>query len=327
MKRLLAFVAGWLCFSLIGEISAAEKIGVGVVSPAPGLSAPWIAKSTGIFAKHGLEAEVVLLTGSPRLVQTLIAGDMDFALVGATAAMRARIRGADVSILAASTNVSSQKVLVSAKSGIRKLEELKGRVIGVSQFGSEADTFARIAVGKAGLRPDKDVAILQLGGHPEVAAALIAGKLDAGVIGGLAYVTAKKSGAIVLTSAVELKTVSLGPVIAVTRNRVQQKRGTVLRFMRAFVEAIEYFKTNRDGTIPILQKTMGGISAENARFLYEEYLELFEELPVPREEGLQAALDRDSDPKAKNFKPADFVDLSFLKEIDRSGLVDKLYHR
>ncbi len=318
-----------LCFvlSMVSGVVAAEKIRIGVVSPAPGLSAPWIAKDTGIFAKHGLDADVILLTGSPRLVQSLIAGDVDFALVGSTAAMRARMRGAEIAILAAATNVSSQKVLVNPKSGIRKLEDLKGRVLGVSQYGSEADSFARIAVSKVGLRADKDVTILQLGGHPQVAAALIAGKLDAGVIGGLAYVTAKKSGAIVLASAVDLKTVSLGPVITVTRNYLQQKRDTVTRFMRAFVEAIDYFKTNRDGTIPILQKTMGGISAENARFLYEEYLELFEELPVPREEGLQAALDRESDPKAKNFKPADFIDLSFLKEIDRGGLVENLYRK
>ncbi len=318
-----------LCFvlSMVSGVVAAEKIRIGVVSPAPGLSAPWIAKDTGIFAKHGLDADVILLTGSPRLVQSLIAGDVDFALVGSTAAMRARMRGAEIAILAAATNVSSQKVLVNPKSGIRKLEDLKGRVLGVSQYGSEADSFARIAVSKVGLRADKDVTILQLGGHPQVAAALIAGKLDAGVIGGLAYVTAKKSGAIVLASAVDLKTVSLGPVVTVTRNYLQQKRDTVTRFMRAFVEAIDYFKTNRDGTIPILQKTMGGISAENARFLYEEYLELFEELPVPREEGLQAALDRESDPKAKNFKPADFIDLSFLKEIDRGGLVENLYRK
>jgi hypothetical protein len=72
---------------------------------------------------------------------------------------------------------------------------------------------------------------------------------------------------------------------------------------------------------------MGGISAENARFLYDEYVELFEELPVPKEEGLQAALDRESDPKAKSFKPGDFIDLSFLKEIDRGGRVEKLYRK
>ena len=97
--------------------------------------------------------------------------------------------------------------------------------------------------------------------------------------------------------------------------------------MRAFVEAIHYFKKNPNGTIPILQKMMGGIGAEPARILYEEYVELFEELPVPQEKGLQAILDQESDPKVKNFKPGDFVDLSFLRQIDQDGAVEKIYRK
>ena len=327
MRKLLAFVVGWFLFSFMGGASAAEKIRVAFVSPSPTQSPPWIAKETGIFAKHGLDAEVILLTGSPRLVQSLIAGDVDYAIVGATATMRARMRGADVVILATATNVTNQKLLVSRKSGIRRLEDLKGRVVGVSQYGSEADAFARIVVGKAALRPDKDVAIIQLGGHPQVATALLAGKIEAGVIGGLALLTAQKSGAIVLTSGVELKAVAPSGTLAVTGRYVQRNRDSVMRFMRAFVEATHYFKTNRDGTVPILQKYLGGLSSEQARFLYDDFVELFEEVPVPNEKGLQAVLDRESDPKAKSFRPADFVDLSFLKEIDRSGLVDKIYRK
>ncbi|MBI2179494.1 MAG: ABC transporter substrate-binding protein [Deltaproteobacteria bacterium] len=327
MKKLNALVAACFFVCFVGAVSASEKIRVAFVSPVPGFAPAWIAKETGMFARQGLDAEVILLTGSPRLVQSLIAGDVDYAIVGATATMRARMRGADVAILATTTNVSSQKLLVGQKSGIRRLEDLKGRVVGVSQYGSEADAFARIVAGKAGLRADKDVAIIQLGGHPQVAAALVAGKIEAGVIGGLAFLTAQKSGAVVLATAVDLQTVSLGPAVAVTGRSIQRSRDSVMRFMRAFVEAFQYLRTNREGTIPIVQKYMGGIGVEQARFLYDDYLPLFEELPVPREKGLQAAVDLETDPKAKSFKPADFVDLSFLKEIDRSGQVEKLYRK
>jgi hypothetical protein len=72
---------------------------------------------------------------------------------------------------------------------------------------------------------------------------------------------------------------------------------------------------------------MGGISAEHARVVYDEALEVFEDLPVPAEKGLQAVLDRESDPKAKTLKPSSFVDLSFLKEIARGELVEKLYRK
>ncbi|HXK29952.1 MAG TPA: ABC transporter substrate-binding protein [Candidatus Binatia bacterium] len=327
MRKLGAFATGWIFFCLTAGIAGAEKIRVAFVSPVPGFAPAWIAKETGMFAKQGLDAEVILITGSPRLVQSLIAGDVDYAIVGATATMRARMRGADVAILAATTNVSSQKLLVGRKSGIRRLEDLKGRVVGVSQYGSEADAFARIAVNKAGFKPDKDVAIIQLGGHPQVAAALVAGKIEAGVIGGLAFLTAQKSGAVVLATAIDLQTVSLGPAVAVAGRAVQRSRDSVMRFMRAFVEAFHYLRTNREGTIPIVQKYMGGIGVEQARFLYDDYLPLFEELPVPREKGLQAAVDLETDPKAKTFKPADFVDLSFLKEIDRSRQVERIYKK
>jgi ABC-type nitrate/sulfonate/bicarbonate transport system substrate-binding protein len=327
MRNFHALLAGCFLLSLVTGAAGADKVRVAVVSPTPNVSVPWIGKDAGIFAKHGLDAEVILLTGSPRLVQSLIAGDVDYAVVGASATMRARMRGADVVILAATTNVSSQKIIVGKNSGIRRLEDLKGRIIGVSQFGSEADGFARAVLSRTALRPEKDATILQLGGHPQVAAALVAGKIEAGVLGGLTFMTAQKSGAVVLTSAVDLKMVSLGAVLAATGAYVQRNRGSVTRFMRAFVEAIDYFKTNREGTVPIIQKYMGGISAENARFLYEETVGLFEELPVPAEKGLQEGLARESDPKAKNFKPADFIDLSFLKEIDKSGLVDKLYRK
>ena len=127
----------------------------------------------------------------------------------------------------------------------------------------------------------------------------MAGKLDAGVLGGLALVTAQKSGAVVLTSAIELKTVSLGPVLSVTRQYTQQNRDTVTRFMRAFVEAIHYFKKNPNGTIPILQKMMGGMGAKPARILYEEYAELFEELPMPRKRGCRRSWIRRATRKLK----------------------------
>jgi NitT/TauT family transport system substrate-binding protein len=164
MRNLHALIAGCLLFSLMIGAAGAEKSRVAIVSPSPNLSMPWVAKEAGIFSKHGLDVDVILLTGSPRLVQSLIAGDVDYAVVGASATMRARMRGADVVILAATTNVSSQKILVGRNSGIRRLEDLKGRVVGVSQYGSEADAFARAALSKTTLRPEKDVTICNWAG-------------------------------------------------------------------------------------------------------------------------------------------------------------------
>jgi ABC-type nitrate/sulfonate/bicarbonate transport system substrate-binding protein len=314
-------------FSLAPAIFAAEKIRVAFVSPTPVFAPAWIAKEAGLFAKYGLDADVILLTGSPRLVQALIAGDVDYAMAGSTALMRARMQGAELAVLAASTNISIMKLLVSRQSGLRRLEDLKGKTIGVSQYGSDADAFARIVLDQAGLKPDKDVPIMQFGGHPQVATALAAGKLEAGVLGGLAILTARKSGAVVLADGVKLNSIAMAGTLATMRRTMQRSRDSVLRFMRAHVEAFQYFRGNRDGAVAVIQKYMGGLGLDQARFLYDEYVELFEEFPVPREKAFQGVLDHETDPKARNFKPADFVDLSFLTEIDRSGRVEKIYKK
>ena len=310
-----------------GRAVAADKVRMAYVSPSVSLSLPWMAKETGILAKHDLVAEVLLITGSPRSVQTLIAGDVDLAFAGITAITRARTRGADVAILGAAANVSSQKLIVGRNSKIRRLEDLKGAIIGVSQYGSEADTFARNALGLAGLKPDKDVTILQLGGHPQVAAAMVAGKLDVGALAGLAALSAEKSGARLLASAAELKILSPSGTFAATRGFIQRKRSVVERLMRSFVEAIHYLKTNRTGSIALLQKYFGGLSAEEATYLYQEQIDLMETLPAPNDKALQAVLDREGDPKVKSLSVADYVDASFFREIEKSGLVEKLYRK
>jgi NitT/TauT family transport system substrate-binding protein len=317
----------WLVFALGSICSAAEKIRVGYVAPSITQFLPWIARETGSLAKYDLNAEIILITGSPRLVQSLIAGDVDFAFAGVTAFIRGRLRGADLTILGTSTNVSSQKLVVGRASKIRRLEDLRGSTLGVSQYGSEADTFARVALAKAGIKPDKEITILQLGGHPQVAAALVAGKIEVGAIAGLAALTAEKSGAKVLTSAADLKVLSPSGTFGTTRSYIQRKRSVVERLMRSFVEAIHYLKTNPAGTISLLQKYMGGLSIEEASYLYHEQADYFDSLPLPSDKALQALLDRETDPKAKSAKPADFVDVSFLREIEKSGLVDQLYRK
>ena len=327
MVRSFVIIITALFLSRAVESSGAEKIRVAYVAPSVTQALPWIANETGIFAKYGLTAEIVLITGSPRLVQSLIAGDVDLAFAGATALIRAQLRGAEVPILGSCTNIPSQKLMVGRTSKIQRLEDFKGSILGVSQYGSEADTFARIALAKAGLKPDKDVTILQLGGHPQVAAALAAGKIETGVVAGLASLTVEKSGGRILSSAADLKVLSPSGTFAATRGYIQRKRGTVERLMRSFVEAIHYLRTNPGGAISLLQRYMGGLNAEEASFLYHEQIDLFEALPFPSDKALQALLDRESDPKAKSSKPADFFDVSFLREIEKSGLINQLYRK
>jgi ABC-type nitrate/sulfonate/bicarbonate transport system substrate-binding protein len=296
-----------IIFALIcGRSFAADKVRMAYVAPSVTLALPWMARETGILTRHDLVAEILLITGSPRLVQSLIAGDVDVAFAGVTALTRARVRGADVAILGASANVSSQKLMVARNSKVHRLEDLKGATIGVSQYGSEADTFTRNALATVGLKPDKDVTILQAG---------------------LPAWNVEKSGGRLLSSAVELKILSPSGTFATTRGFIQRKRNVVERLTHAFVETMHFLKTNRAGSITLLQKYFGGLSAEEAAYLYDEQADLLERSPAPNEKALQAVLERETDPKTKNFGPADFVDASFFKEIEKSGMLEQLYRK
>jgi ABC-type nitrate/sulfonate/bicarbonate transport system substrate-binding protein len=90
MRVSIISIAALIFFSIGTWVSAADKLRLAYVSPSLTLSLPWVAKETGILAKHDLTAEVVLITGSPRLVQSLIAGDVDVVFAGVTALIRAR---------------------------------------------------------------------------------------------------------------------------------------------------------------------------------------------------------------------------------------------
>ncbi|HZU05313.1 MAG TPA: ABC transporter substrate-binding protein [Chloroflexota bacterium] len=301
-----------------------QKLTVAIVAPTETMVIPWIAKETGIFVRQGFDAEVLLVTGTPRLVQSLIAGDFDYAIVGVTALMRARMQGAEPVILAATANHSTQTVMVHPQAGIQQLTDLRGRTVGVSQYGSEADTFLRIALSRVGLSAD-DVALLQTGGHPQTLAALVSGNLDAGVLGGAVAVAAQQAGMLKLADGRELNVLAPAGTLATTRRLIERDRDAVRRFMRAYVEGIHYFKTQRDEAIRIMQQHMGDLPADVISLLYDMVRDVYQPLPLPSEEAIQAVLDRETDPQARAFKPSDFLDVSFLREIEQSDWFAMLY--
>jgi NitT/TauT family transport system substrate-binding protein len=324
---IIVFSALFLCGYDLTSAQQRRKILVAYVAPGITQAIPWITKESGLFAKRGIDAEVILLTGSPRIIQTLIAGDIDYALGGTSSVLRARMRGADPIILATTQNYSSQQVLLRPDSTLQRLQDLKGKTVGVTQYGSQGDTFLRDALKRTGLKPDADVNILQMGGIPQVGSALLAGKIDAGVTGesGLLLIHQGRAKPLPGGSAKELKLPGSGAALSATQRHISRDREGVMRFLRAYVEGVHYFKTNREGSLRALQKYFRGATAEQVAFLYDYQRDITDALPAPTGESIQGELDRETDPKAKAFKPTDFMDLSFLREIEKSGFLAELY--
>ncbi len=315
-----------LLLGLLAPVSLrAEKLTLAHVAVNPGQGLFWIARESGILAKHGFTADVVLIPGSPRTVQALLAGDLDFIVAGAAAVLRARMQGAEIAILASPSSYSSQRVLVRPDSALGGLKDLKGKIIGVTQFGSAGDTFLRTALRKAGLK-ETDVTVLQMGGTPGVTQTLEAGRIEVGVLGesGMLLVFQGKARQLKGASARELGIPGLDAPVTTTERKLKRDRAGVVRFVQAYLETIHYFKTNKTGTVRILQKYMRGLSEQQIGTWVDDVKENIEPTPYPDDAALRSELDQVNAPKSQS--PAYFVDRSVLDEIKKSGFIERLYN-
>jgi ABC-type nitrate/sulfonate/bicarbonate transport system substrate-binding protein len=311
-------------FLLIAQFVSAEKLTLAHVAVNPSQGMLWVAKDSGILAKYGFTADVVLIPGTPRTIQVLIAGDLDYAVAGAPAVIRARTQGADVVMLACLSTYSSQRVFVRRDSKLQSPAEMKGKIIGVTQYGSAGDTFLRAALKKIGLK-DTDVTVLQMGGTPGVSQGLEAGRIEVGVLGdsGMLLVFSGIVRPLKGASARELGFKNLDAPLSTMERKIKGDRNAVLRFVQAYVEAIHYFKTNKAGTIRIFQKYMRGQKEENLAAWFDDFRESLRPMPYPDEEALRAELEQVGGPKS--LSPASFLNTTFLDELKRNGFVDKLY--
>lgn len=166
-----------------------------------------------------------------------------------------------------------------------------------------------------------------MGGTPGVSQALEAGRIEVGILGesGMLLVFPGKARPLKGASSRELGFLGLDAPLATTERKIKGERGSVVRFMQAYAEAIHYFKTNQAGTIRILQKYMRGLNEEHVGMWYEESREALKPAPYPDEEGLRAELEQINAPKSHS--PAFFVDTTILDEVKKSGLLDRLWGR
>jgi len=321
--------AGWftilvLAWTALADPVWAQKLMLAHVAINPGQSMLHLAKDSGMLAKYRFTAEVLLIPGTPRTVQALIAGDLDYVTAGAPASLRARAQGADVVILSTLANFSSQRIMLRPESTLTNFKELKGKIIGVTQYGSGGDTFLRAALRKTGIK-ENEVTILQMGGTPGVAQGLESGRIEVGVLGdsGMLLVFRGRAKMMKGASAREMGFRGTDAPLTTTERKLKADRGAVVRFMQAYLETLHYFQTNKAGTARILSKYMRGVSEEHISLWCDELRATMKEIPYPDEEALRAEMDMMNVPN--NQIPAGYVNTSILDEIKKSGFVDKLY--
>ena len=322
MKALRTIIFVAVITSLEVPVSA-QKLMLAHVAINPSQGMLHLAKDSGILAKYGFTADVVLIPGTPRTIQALIAGDLDYVAAGAPASLRARAKGADVVILSTLANFSSQRIMLRPDSTLTNVKELKGKIIGVTQYGSGGDTFLRAALRKNGIK-ESEVTILQMGGTPGVAQGLESGRIEVGVLGdsGMLLVFRGRAKMMKGGSAREMGLRGTDAPLTTTERKIKADRAAVVRFMQAYLETLHFFQTNKAGTARILAKYMRGVSEEHITLWCDELRAYLKPVPYADEEALRAELEMMGE--ANQPIPAGYINNGILDEIKNSGFIDKL---
>jgi NitT/TauT family transport system substrate-binding protein len=287
----------------------------------------WVAKETGVFKKNGLDVDLVYIAGGPRSMAALLSGQLQIIGTGGNSLVAANLSGAKDAVLIATTyNTLVFSLMTSAN--LKEPKDLKGKTLGVTGFGSLSDFTLRTLLKKSGLDPARDVVIRPMGGYPEILASMQSGTLDGGVISPPMNLKAQELGFRELIDAGSIGFEYASTCYGTTRPFIRERRETVAQFTRSITEAIHRFKTDKAGSLKIIQqytKTRDpAVLEETYRVYAQKYLP---RAPYPTLDGVKAILDSlaDSVPAAKTASPEAFVDMSFVQELEKSGAIARLY--
>jgi ABC-type nitrate/sulfonate/bicarbonate transport system substrate-binding protein len=329
MRGIALLVGAWLGFAAATlEATPAERIRVSYGSISASTIPIWITKDVGLFARHGLDVELAFVEGGAKAMAALVAGDVAIAQLGGSHVVSSHVAGADAVILAGMVNVLEYKIMVAK--GITRPEQLRGKRAAVATIGGSGYLAMQYALDKWGMAPDRDVALLQIGSQPARLQALMAGGVDAAVLSLPATLRAEKAG---FRALLDLSTEGLEYqqlAVATTRGFIDARPETVRRFLRAYVEGIAFLKTNKEPSLKILAKYFRSSDRDELEAAYNEYaLRIIQRKPYPTLKGLQLVMDElaPRNPKVRSARPEQFVELRFLRELDESGLIDRLYAR
>ncbi|MBI2090643.1 MAG: ABC transporter substrate-binding protein [Deltaproteobacteria bacterium] len=330
MKRLTGIFFLLLAFGMFsrpdsGESATLTRIRAGYPSPSASMYPLFATKEARLFEKYGLEAEMIYVQGV-QLVHVHVAGQLDFAVLSSVVYLQASVEGADLVQVASSIDNQIMKVMVHPS--ISGPEDLRGKTIAVTRFGSLTDLLVRPVLKKWGLDPQRDVKLLQIGRMPDIATAISQRKVDGGVISFPTSLHAEKMGIKTLLDFADSGFEIPATTVVVSRKYSQSHRDVVLRFLKAYVEGTRRLLTDRELGIRALRKYGGVDDREILASTYDLFTTRYiKKIPKVNPKGVENSLSliAESNPKAKGRKLEEFMDTSFMDELENTGFIKSVW--
>jgi NitT/TauT family transport system substrate-binding protein len=287
-------------------------------------SVGWIAKESGIFDRHNLDVQLTYINGGPAGVASLLSGEIDALVVGASSVVRSSIQGSDTAMIAATKPQLAGALM--ARAGIDTPADLRGKRIGVATRASNSELVARVALQRSGVDPDEDITYLAVGsGGPRVAA-IKEGTVDACGCIPPDNLVAEELGYHTVVDVTKLNYKYVATGVAAMRRKTQEQPELYRRFLEAYAEGVHRYRTDPDFALKVIADYS---KIEDQRALREAY-EIERGIMIANlaidPEGIRTAIEEVAEtiPQAANAKPEDFMEPRFQRELATSGFFDRL---
>ena len=311
---------------LFAQSRALKKVQVGVPAISMGNIIIYFTKEAKIFEKYGLDVEPVAVAGSGIASKALISGSVLISPIATPTVMTAVLAGSDMVILAHTMPGVIQSLMV--RPDIKRDEDLKGKTIGVTTFGSLTDFLVKYLARQKGLNPDKDFALLQIGTDSDRFLALQQGRIQGATLSHPNFIFAQRAGFHVLWDFFRDVDYPWSE-IATTRTQIKQDRDLVMRYMRAHLEGIARFKQEPELGKRVIKKMLRLDDDSLAQESWELFAKHRIAAPYPNLKGMKTSYEyvAATRPDVYKHKPEEFINASFVEELDKSGFIKKLYEK
>lgn len=301
---------------------AAQEIAISYPGLTGESSSLWMAQEGGFFKDNGIEAKLIYMEGGRLSIQSLLSGTTQFMAGDAVSALSAVANGADVVLVASAKNTLPYVFAVAKE--IKRVQDLKTKVVGISQIGGRAGEIARMVIKNNGLDPDKDVVYLAVGGTVARLAALAGGRVQAAPISkGLAPAAQDKGLNIIEVEPIPL----IIDALWTTRKFAEENPALVYRATRAYVAAIAAIARDRARTIAALRKYMRTADVKTLDSAYESYANGLDRLPIPNDKAIQNTLEitQRIAPKLAGLDVKKHLYFGAIQRLKDEGFIDRLY--
>jgi ABC-type nitrate/sulfonate/bicarbonate transport system substrate-binding protein len=294
---------------------AADRVIIGNVSRTVEQLPNYAASDKGFFAQEGIHADVVLIGSTDTLVQALIAGQVNVAIVDPSAAINAVERGASLKIIGGTVPIAAYTLVGCPK--YKTIKELKGTSIGVVSLVSGSTIFLREMLKKEGLELNRDYSIIQGGPTTQRLASLKGCNTSATMVLGGDLPRARELGFTEIARLHDyIPNLQFHSLIVDSRWAETNSQLTV-RYLKAMVRAMQWAHAHKEDAANLVTKRTG-IPLHYTRTTVEEYLSqgiISRDGSINRE-GFQRLIDLMGERLFKQRPypaPEKYVDMSYLR--------------